>query len=53
MAADEAGVVEEDGEWGEAKASTPAGNETLTDTAATTNRELDAAGPMKRNRAKI
>lgn len=33
------GVVEEDGAWAEETASTPAANETLTDTAAVTNRE--------------
>lgn len=33
------GVVEEDGAWAEETALTPAGNETLTDTAAVTNRE--------------
>lgn len=33
------GVVEEDGAWAEEKASTPVGNETLTDTVAVTNRE--------------
>lgn len=33
------GVVEEDGEWAEETASTPVGNETLTDTVAATNRE--------------
>ena len=32
-------VVEEDGAWAEETASTPVGNETLTDTAAVTNRE--------------
>lgn len=33
------GVVEEDGAWAEETALTPAGSETLTDTAAVTNRE--------------
>lgn len=33
------GVVEEVGVWAEETASTPVGNVTLTDTAATTNRE--------------
>lgn len=33
------GVVEGGGAWAEAMASTPAGKETSTDTAATTNRE--------------
>lgn len=33
------GVVEEDGAWAEETASTPVANETLTDTAAVTNRE--------------
>lgn len=32
-------VVEEDGVWAEETALTPVGNETLTDTAAVTNRE--------------
>lgn len=40
-------VVEEDGAWAEETALTPAGNETLTDTAAVTNREsvLDLSRP--------
>lgn len=33
------GVVEGDGAWAEGTALTPVGNETLTDTAAVTNRE--------------
>lgn len=39
MAAGVGAVVEEDGAWAGETALTPVGNETLTDTAATTNRE--------------
>ncbi|KAA8587367.1 hypothetical protein FQN60_016229 [Etheostoma spectabile] len=39
VVADGVGVVEEDGAWAVQKALTPVGNETLTDTAAMTNRD--------------
>lgn len=41
------GVVEEDGAWAEETALTPAGSETLTDTAEVTNRESVLTPPTR------